>query len=385
MSKIEELIAQYCPDGVEFVELGSICDIKTGKGITKKDASEGGEYPIISGGKEPMGYYKTFNRKGNCVTISRVGANAGFISFIEKNFYLNDKCFSILLKSETNISKYLFYYLKSIESKIIDLQSEGGVPTINTTKVAGIQVIIPPLPVQEEIVNILDKFTALDAELDAELDARTRQYEYYRNQLLAFEGKDVEWKTLGEIGKVSMCKRIFKDETTTLGEIPFYKIGTFGKEPNAFISKELFNYYKKRFSYPKIGDILISASGTIGRTVIFDGKPSYFQDSNIVWIDNNEEYVKNKFLFHYYKIIKWQTDTGGVISRLYNDNIKKAKIPVPSLEEQERIVSILDKFDALVNDISVGLPAEIQARKQQYEYYRGKLLMFEPLAIAEVQ
>ena len=111
--------------------------------------------------------------------------------------------------------------------------------------------------------------------------------------------------------------------------------------------------------------------------VIYDGKPAYFQDSNIVWVDNDESIVTNQFLNQFYKIIKWETDTGGVISRLYNDNIKKAKIPVPSMEEQNRIVKILDHFDDLVNDISSGLPAEIKARRQQYEYYRAKLLTFK--------
>jgi len=177
-----------------------------------------------------------------------------------------------------------------------------------------------------------------------------------------------------------MCKRVFKEQTATIGEIPFYKIGTFGKEPDAYISTELYEEYKSKFSFPKKGDILISASGTIGRTVIYDGKPAYFQDSNIVWIDNDEKQVLNKYLFHYYKIVQWQTDGGGTIARLYNDNLKKTRILVPPLEEQNRIVAILDKFDKLVNDISEGLPAEIKMRRQQYEYYRNKLLTFEKAA-----
>jgi type I restriction enzyme S subunit len=219
----------------------------------------------------------------------------------------------------------------------------------------------------------------LEAELEAELEARKTQYTYYRDALLSFEGKDVEWKTLGEIGKVCMCKRVMKNETTSSGDIPFYKIGTFGKKPDAFIKKSLYDEYKRKYSFPKIGDVLISASGTIGRTVIYDGEPAYFQDSNIVWVDNDETIVTNKFLHHYYKVIKWQTDIGGTISRLYNDNLRKAKIPIPLLSEQERVVSILDKFDALVNDISIGLPAEIEARRKQYEYYRNRLLTFQPL------
>lgn len=172
-----------------------------------------------------------------------------------------------------------------------------------------------------------------------------------------------------------MCKRIFKNETLASGDIPFYKIGTFGKEPNAFISQKIYDEYRKKFSFPKKGDVLLSASGTIGRRVIYNGEPAYFQDSNIIWIDNDESKVLNKFLYYLYATIEWKTE-GGTIQRLYNDNLKKVKIPVPSLSEQERIVSILDKFDALVNDISIGLPAELKARRSQYEYYRGKLLTF---------
>ncbi len=173
-----------------------------------------------------------------------------------------------------------------------------------------------------------------------------------------------------------MCKRIMKAETSADGDVPFFKIGTFGGTANAFISQETFERYKKSFSYPKKGDILISAAGTIGRTVIFDGEPAYFQDSNIVWIDNDESLVLNKYLFYCYQLQPWQVSTGGTIARLYNENITKAKIAIPSLKEQERIVAILDRFDRLCNDLTSGLPAEIEARRKQYEYYRDKLLTF---------
>jgi len=267
------------------------------------------------------------------------------------------------------------------------LATFNGIPALNKSKLEKLTIPIPPLPVQQEIVNILDKFTELEAKLEAELEARRKQYEYYRNQLLTpvevdgkwlMNGKEVEWKTLGEVGRICMCKRVMKKETSPFGDIPFYKIGTFGKEPDAFISTELYEKYKEKYSFPKTGDVLISASGTIGRAVIYDGKPAYFQDSNIVWIDNDEKEVLNRFLFYLYGIIKWKTE-GGTIARLYNDNLAKIKIPIPPLSEQERIVEILDKFEALVNDISEGLPAEIEARRKQYEYYRGKLLLFQPV------
>ncbi len=173
-----------------------------------------------------------------------------------------------------------------------------------------------------------------------------------------------------------MCKRILKSETSSDGEIPFYKIGTFGGKVNAYISRITFDRYRKNYPYPKKGDILISAAGTIGKTVIFDGEPAYFQDSNIVWVQNDENIVLNKYLFYCYQLQPWQVSNGGTIARLYNDNIAQAKIPVPSLAVQQRIVDILDRFDKLCNDLSEGLPAEIAARQKQYEYYRDKLLSF---------
>lgn len=188
---------------------------------------------------------------------------------------------------------------------------------------------------------------------------------------------------LGEIGGVCMCKRIFKFQTSSKGDIPFYKIGTFGKSADAYISREIFEEFKEKFNYPKVGDILILASGTIGRTVIFDGEDSYFQDSNIVWVDNNENVALNKFLFYYYTVVKWDTAEGGTIQRLYNDNLKKTIIPIPcpdnpkkSLAIQSEIVRILDAFSTLTHSISEGLPREIELRRKQYEYYRDLLLSF---------
>ena len=197
---------------------------------------------------------------------------------------------------------------------------------------------------------------------------------------ILLNGVDVEYKNLGWIGEVRMCKRIMKNQTSDVGDIPFFKIGTFGKEPNAYISRKLFDEYKEKYSYPRIGEILISASGTIGRTVIFDGKEAYFQDSNIVWLENNESKVLNKYLFHFYKIAKWHVSNGGVISRLYNDNIKKTSIPIPcpdnpkkSLTIQAEIVRILDTFAAMTTELTT----ELSLRQKQYNYYRDQLLSFE--------
>jgi len=373
MNKIEKLIAELCPEGVEHKPLGEIATITRGVRVVKSQLTEDGKYPVYQNSMTPLGYYEASNCPANTAFVISAGA-AGEIGYSTIDFWAADDCFYFVCPEQLQ-SRFLYYALLCQQNYLFSRVRRASVPRLARSVVEGVIIPIPPLAVQQEIVKILDTFTTLEAELEAELEARKKQYEYYRDELLTF-GDEVEWKTLGEIGKVSMCKRIFKNETLAIGDIPFYKIGTFGKEPDAFISRELFDEYRNKFSFPKKGDVLLSASGTIGRCVIYDGEPAYFQDSNIIWIDNDESKVLNKFLYYLYAIIEWKTE-GGTIQRLYNDNLKKIKIPIPPLSEQERIVAILDKFDALVNDISVGLPAELNARRKQYEYYRDKLLTFK--------
>lgn len=162
-----------------------------------------------------------------------------------------------------------------------------------------------------------------------------------------------DWKVkrLGEIGEPLMCKRVLKEQTFTTGDIPFYKIGTFGKEPDSFISKDLYDHLKSLYSYPKKGDVLISAAGTIGRLVIFDGKPSYFQDSNIIWIGHDNNLIDNQFLYHALKIIKWDTETSCTITRLYNSNLKNTYITLPPIAEQEAIGKALSDVDELIDSL----------------------------------
>lgn len=184
----------------------------------------------------------------------------------------------------------------------------------------------------------------------------------------------VEFMKIRDIGQVKMCKRIMKSETNNKGGVPFYKIGTFGKETDSFISAETFNKYKEQYSYPKKGDILISCSGTIGRIVIFDGKPSYFQDSNIVWLEHDGTKVRNEYLKHIYSTKPWKVSTGGTIARLYNDNILDTKIAVPPLEVQDEIIHILDDLLYDFTLLSSELSVELKARQKQYEYYRNYLI-----------
>lgn len=192
---------------------------------------------------------------------------------------------------------------------------------------------------------------------------------------------DWDVKKLGDLGEIKMCRRIFSHETKEVGTIPFYKIGTFGKEADAYIPQDLYNDYRHRFSFPKRGDILISAAGTIGRTIVYDGIPAYFQDSNIVWIDNNEELISNGYLYYVFQIVKYNTE-GGTIQRLYNSILKNAKFICPTKPQQTAIVSILSDTDALITktekliekkkNIKKGVMQELLTGKRRLAGFSGK-------------
>lgn len=387
MNKIEKLIQEYCPDGVEYKELGSICNIKTGKGITKKDGSDDALYPIISGGKELMGYYHEYNRLERTVTISRVGANAGYVNYINSKFYLNDKCFSIIPKEafkDLINTKYLFYSLKRMESKIIELQSEGGVPTINIRKVSNINISLPSLLTQNKIVNILDKFIHLEEELNAELETRRKQYDFYLNQLMGFEDSAVEWKTLGEVGEFIRGNGLQKKDFTETGVgcIHYGQIythyGISAVETKSFVSPKLAYKLKKA----QMGDLIIAITSEniddVCKSVVWLGEDEIAigGHSTIFRHKENPKFIAYYFQTRAFYAEKIKYARGTKVIEIKPLDLEKIVIPIPPLSEQERIVSILDKFDTLVNDTKVGIPAEIEVRRKQYAYYRNKLLTF---------
>ena len=276
-------------------------------------------------------------KKGDLL-LARTGATYG------KTLYVPDDSpavyASFLIKIELDNSKilnrYYWHFSKSNQywRQAEKLVSKGGQQQFNTNAVERVVVPVPPLDVQNRIVNVLDNFEKICSDLNiglpAEIEARQKQYEYYRDKLLTFAetGNTILNGTerngterngterngtlikllryvfgyvripLGDVGSICMCKRILKSQTNTASGVPFYKIGTFGKEADAYISQETFDEYRSRYNFPKKGDVLISAAGTIGRTVVYDGKPAYFQDSNIVWIDNDESIVLNLSLIH---------------------------------------------------------------------------------------
>lgn len=249
--------------------------------------------------------------------------------------------------SEKIDNDYLFYFLLKHEAEI---ESNVGAVfnSINKTQIGKIKIPIPPLPEQKQIVKLLDQaFEAIDqakANIEKNITNAKELFQSKLNEVFSQKGEGWEEKTLGELGKVSMCKRILKKQTEPNGEIPFYKIGTFGKTPNAFITKKIYNEFRSKYSFPKKGNILISASGTIGRRVIYDGEPAYFQDSNIVWIDNNEQLVLNGYLYHFYSFCDWNPSKGATISRLYNDDLRRIKIAFPSISKQKELILTIDKL-----------------------------------------
>ena len=381
MKNLETLIQELCPDGVEFVKLGDVLDYEQPtKYIVKCKDYQNEGMPVLTAGQTfILGYTDETNgifvaSKENPVIIFDDFTTS--FHWVDFNFKVKSSAMKMLrVSSEREVSfRFVYYAMKCIKYQTLEHSRQW------ISKYSQIEIPLPPIEVQTEIVRILDKFTSLEAELEAELDCRKRQYEYYRDKLLSFDtvggGQEVTISKIGDIGRICMCKRIMKNQTNSESGIPFYKIGTFGKVADAYISNDVYEEYKKLYSYPKKGDILMSASGTIGRTVVFNGEPSYFQDSNIVWVDNDETKVLNSYLNYYYQIIEWKTQ-GGTIKRLYNNLLAGATIKYPSLEEQHRIVAILDRFETMTTSLQSGLPAEITARRQQYEHYRDKLLTFK--------
>ena len=394
---------------ISIKKIEQLCKVFAGgdapKDVMSKEKTDEYTIPIISNGVGENALYGYTNKakiKEPAVTVAARGT-IGYAEYRDYPYFPIIRLLSLIPNDKDELdTKYLYYCLQGKQYNV----PKTGITQLTAPMVKQVEIPVPTLPIQKKIVDVLDNFETICSDLNiglpAEIEARKKQYEYYRDVLLTFveTGKTIltDRQTdrqsiikllqyvfgyvqveLGTIGKVSMCKRILKAETSPSGEVPFYKIGTFGKKADSFISRSKYEEYRRLYSYPKKGDILISASGTIGRTIVYDGEDAYYQDSNIVWIDNDESIVLNKYLLYCYQLQPWTVSTGGTIARLYNDNISKAKICVPSIEEQKRIIEILDKFENICNDLQSGLPAEIEKRQKQYEYYRDKLLSFKEL------
>ena len=186
MSKLKELIDRLCPDGVPFKSLGEFIDIYTGEQFNKRDMNLEGSYPVINGGINPSGYIESFNEVQDTITISQGGASAGYVAWQDSPFWAGAHCYVVRPKSKNLINRFLYFFLKNQEPYLQQMQHGAGIPALNRDKVKKLNIPVPPIEVQEEIVKILDRFADYAAELQAELQARKEQYEYYRNLLLTF-------------------------------------------------------------------------------------------------------------------------------------------------------------------------------------------------------
>lgn len=382
MRKIDDLIQELCPEGVEYRELQLIGKRNHGTSITatqmKGIHKVGGEVRIFAGGNTIADVsLNDIPLKDIIWEPSIIVKSRGYIDFVyyDRPFSHKNELWSYTINIESVNQKFVYYYLITHKERLQEVARATSVkiPQLSVADTDNLSVPLPPLPIQEEIVRILDKFTALEAELEAELEARKKQYEYYRNQLLSpiekdgkwyMNGNEVEWKTLGDVCTFQYGKPL-KEAQRNNGNFPV--IGS-----NGVVG------YHDEF-YVKAPSIVIGRKGSAGAINWIDQDCYPIDTTFHLLLKTNA--IQLRFLYHYLMQIdlKPETQSGGVPGLNRNDAYRK-EIPIPPLSEQERIVSILDRFDALVNDISIGLPAEIEARRKQYEYYRGKLLSFKNIA-----
>lgn len=389
MNTIKQLIDKYCPDGVEYKKLGEVCTFQRGTSLTSKNAIEG-DIPVISGGQKPAFYHNVANREANSITVAGSGAYAGYVSFWNKPIFAAD-CFTVNPDCSILLIKYVYHYLLNIQEKIYGTKKGAGVPHVHGNDIAKFLIPVPPLPVQHEIVRILDNFTSLEAELEAELEARRKQYEYYRDQLLSFKhlsggGRDeVEWKTLGEVGTFKRGKYFQKSDMQDEG-IPCIHYGqiytyynTYTDKTIKFVSKEVAS--KSTLIRPQSIIITLTSENIedVCKPVAWIGNEDVAISGHSVGLetDMDPKYITYYLESSHFFKEKRKKARGAKVIEIKPEELAKIAIPIPPVSTQRRIVSILDRFESLVNDITTGLPAEIAARRQQYEYYRDQLLSFK--------
>ncbi|MWQ30019.1 restriction endonuclease subunit S [Glaesserella parasuis] len=369
---------------IEFKSLGDVTEMKRGKTITAKDAS-GGDIPVISGGQKPAYYHNEYNRNGKTITVAGSGAYAGFIMYWEEPIFVSD-AFSIKSDETLLDLKYVYHFLLQHQQKIYGMKKGSGVPHVYPKDLSTLVIPIPPLDVQQEIVRILDAFTSLTAELTAELTSRQKQYQYFRDKLLNFDdisdrggyetnpitkalwhNKKVVFKALGNISEnLDFMRKPITSGLREKGNIPYY--GASG----------IVDYVK---DYIFEGDYLLVSED--GANLLARNTPIAFSISGKNWVNNHAHvlkfntYTERRFVEFYLNNIDLTPYISGAAQpKLNKNNLSNIKIPAPPFEEQQRIVTILDKFETLTNSVTEGLPKEIELRQKQYEYYREKLLSF---------
>ena len=385
MSKLDELIKELCPNGVEYKELKNLCEIKKGVQLNKEKLLEEAEYPVINGGISPSGYWNDYNVKENTITISQGGASAGYVQYISTKFWAGAHCYYLELKDKNINYRYIYHFIKMKQDKLTSSQVGAGIPSVEKKILENLVIPVPPLEVQDEIVRILDNFTALTAELTAELTARKKQYSWYRDYLLKFENKVkiVKLKDIAtemyrgngikreEIRKIGIPCIRYGEIYTDYG-ISFEKTKSYTDE-NLIINKKYIEY----------GDILFAITGEsveeIGKSTAYIGKEKCLVGGDILVMKHKQDPVYLSYVLSTENAQKLKSK-GKIKSKVVHTNatdIGEIEIPLPPLEVQKRIVEVLDNFEKICNDLNIGLPAEIEARQKQYEFYRNFLLTFK--------
>lgn len=405
MSKLQELIDRLCPNGVVFSTLGKISEIRRGVRVVKNDLQQKGEIPVYQNSLTPLGYYDKSNYDGDTTFVIGAGA-AGDIGYSAVPYWGADDCYSIICSKEI-LSKFVYYLLANNQIFLKSRVRTASIPRLSRNAIEQFPIPVPPIEVQEEIVRILDTFSAHAAELQA----RKEQYEYYRNLLLTFNpsacgcGTDGEqkitdvtnwgghsyeitWKAMGEIGKFirgnGLQKKDFID--SGVGCIHYGQIythyGTFATDTKSFVSPE----FAKKLRKAHYGDLIIATTSEnvedVGKAVAWLGKEeiAISGDSFIYTHSQNPKYIAYQLQTYRFLQYKRMNVSGTKVTRIDEKSLSKYIIPIPPIELQGKIVAILDRFETLVNDLTTGLPAEIAAVKEQYEYYRNKLLTFKALS-----
>ena len=376
---------------VEWKPLGEILVRTKGTNITagqmKELHKDGASLKIFAGGKTiAFVDFKDIPKKDINTEPSIIVKSRGFIEFdyYDKPFSHKNEMWSYHSKNKNINIKFVYYFLKINEPYFQNLGSRMQMPQISIPDTDKFCIPIPPLNVQSEIVRILDNFTELTAELTAELHARKKQYTHYRDKLLTFEERQVEWKTLGEVGEFVRGNGLQKSDfrESGVGCIHYGQIytyyNTFAYKTKSFVSLVLANKLRKA----QKGDLIIATTSENIEDVC---KPLVWLGEDEVCVSGETYIFKHnqnpKYLAYYLQTpmffdFKKRNRTGTKVIRVHGDKLAEFQIPLPSLEEQERIVSILDKFDALTTSMTEGLPREIELRQKQYEYYRNLLLTF---------
>lgn len=378
--RILEFIKQNCKN-VEFHALGDVCDFLKTSILSKDKLIENGEFPVVNSSKEFYGYYDKFNNDGNTICVASRG-NAGFVSYVEQKFWAGGLCYPFRSKNENNINtKFIFYFLKSKENSIIsNLVSFGAIPALNKSDLQNFKIPVPSLEVQNKIVEVLDSFSSLVRSLVLEKTAREKQYKYYLNHLITNARNSRIYK-LGEVAKIITGSTPSKSNAEFYGgEIPFYKpadlnFGYYVENSADKISKKGYEISRK---LPEKSILVTCIGATIGKVGFIRKAGICNQQINAVLPNENfiPEYIYFCLISDIFQGYIKKYKTSSTMPILNKTNFEKLEIPLPPLDEQERIVRILDSLNELANGLSAGIPKEIELRQKQYEYWRDRLLEF---------